>query len=82
MLKPFWTLVLALVIFQSDIMGFFSTLLNVDCACTIVPLEMTLRLHTHSASLINIVIIKTTSNSSMCMTMCRGSYIIQTSQKK
>ena len=72
---------LTLLIFQSDIMG-FSTPSNVDCACAIVPLEMTLKLYTQSASLINIMIIKTTSNSNMCMTMCHGSYINQTNNKE
>ena len=72
---------LGILIFQSDMMG-FSTLSNVDCVCTIVPLEVTLRLHAHSPSLIKIVIIKTTSTSNMCMTMCHGSYIIKTNKKE
>ena len=79
-LKSFWTSVLVLLIFQSDIIG-FSTLSNGECACTIAPLEMTLKLHKHSATLINIVIIKATSNSSMFMTMCHGSYIIQLTKR-
>ena len=60
----------------------FSTLSNVDCVCTIVPLEMTLKLHAHVASLMKIVIIKTTSTSNMCMTICHGSYINETNKKE
>ena len=41
-------------------------------------MTLKLKLHAHSGSLIKIVIIKTTSTSNMCMTMCHGSYIIQT----
>ena len=78
-LKPFYTSVLALLIFQSDIIG-FSALSNADSAYTYVSLKMTLKLHAYSASLINIVTIKTTSD--MSMTRSHESYIIQTNKKE